>query len=219
MIGCWKIFHHSEFHYYGVAGARQVAPETRGDPLGRTGGFTGECPLCTNNFECAVCAFQKERKAREGSIGVIPSSRRKICGKQHCPQFKPAEPVKEKPLEIEKKKQPKSVNAKKGETKAGKSEPGKECLQSAEDKGRLCGNCGRRGHQAVTCVEPCFACGGNHKYYECDDPDQHHVAKKQANRNRVVWKGWGANSQTSKRKSGMKESGAGKFWVRKEQAS
>ena len=62
----------------------------------------------------------------------------------------------------------------------------------SSQSGRLCGNCGRKGHQAVTCVEPCFACGGAHRYYACDDPQLYHVAKRQAARNRVKWTGYGA---------------------------
>ena len=34
-------------------------------------------------------------------------------------------------------------------------------------KRRLCGNCGVRGHQAVTCTLPCFARGGDHRCFEC----------------------------------------------------
>ena len=80
----------------------------------------------------------------------------------------------------------------------------------------FCGNCGVRGHQAGTCTAPCFACGGAHKYFECDHPVLHVDAKRQANRNRAEWMGYGAKAQEKKRKVGMKESGAGKYWVRKE---
>jgi hypothetical protein len=94
--------------------------------------------------------------------------------------------------------------------------PSKSMQGQDDDRGRLCGNCGLRGHQAVTCTQPCFACGGAHKYFECDDPEVHHVAKRQANRNRVQWKGFGASHKSAKGRTGMKEHGAGKFWVRKE---
>ena len=79
---------------------------------------------------------------------------------------------------------------------------------------KLCGNCEQRGHQAVTCRQPCFACGGNHKYFQCDDPDLLHDALRQANRNRVKWQGLGAKTTDKKGKTGMTESGAGRHWIR-----
>ena len=73
-----------------------------------------------------------------------------------------------------------------------------------------------RGHVATTCTAPCFSCGGNHRYFECSDPELHHAAKRMANRNRVTWTGYGAGDKKAKKKGGMKESGCGRFWVRKE---
>ena len=84
---------------------------------------------------------------------------------------------------------------------------------AAELKG-ICGDSGIRGHQAVTCAEPCFACGGDHKYFECTHDQLHHEAKRMASRNRVHWKGYGAKETGQKKTTGMKESGAGKYWVR-----
>ena len=84
------------------------------------------------------------------------------------------------------------------------------------DSRRLCGNCGLRGHRAETCTAPCFACGGNHKYFACDHPELHADARRQASRNRVVWHGYGSVKKDRKGKPGMKSSGAGRFWARKE---
>ena len=84
------------------------------------------------------------------------------------------------------------------------------------ERRRLCGNCGVRGHQAITCTSPCFACGGDHKYFECTHPELHLAARRQASRNRVKWTRFGAVDRDSKTRAGMKPSGAGKYWVRKE---
>ena len=81
---------------------------------------------------------------------------------------------------------------------------------------RMCGNCGVLGHQAVTCKEPCFACGGDHKFYQCDDPVRYVAALRQASRNRVGWAGYNAKKHIDKGRTGMKDSHAGQDWVRKE---
>ena len=84
------------------------------------------------------------------------------------------------------------------------------------DKARLCGNCGTRGHNGVSCPQPCFACGGDHRYYQCSDPDLHGPALRQARRNRVAWEGFGSLNKDASKRKGMKPSGAGHDWVRKE---
>ena len=72
----------------------------------------------------------------------------------------------------------------------------------------------RRGHQAVSCVMLCFACGGAHKYFECMDEKKYHIALRQANRNRVLWRGYNPKAKAAKAGAGMKPSGVGKKWVR-----
>ena len=42
------------------------------------------------------------------------------------------------------------------------------------------------------------------------------MALRQANRNRVAWKGWGSKQKTSKGRSTMRESGAGRLWIPQE---
>lgn len=216
--GAIWIAHHSEFHYYGVLRA--------GDSLGRTGGFSGDCPLCTIQYECATCEHQRrlaqqvpasrvvdpgtsspQAMQKQSSKSSLPElKRRRIRHKSQCPI---TEPPSCQPPTAQPPKAPQTV------AKAAPSKKGE--AKTAPDSGnRLCGNCGRRGHQAVTCTAPCFACGGAHKYFECDDEELHVVAKRQANRNRVLWRGWGSVKKVHKTKAGMKESGVGKQWVRKE---
>jgi len=55
------IAHHSEFHYYGVLRAQQKVAM---DDLGRTGGFSGNCGLCTTVWDCAVCVWQRDQAAK-----------------------------------------------------------------------------------------------------------------------------------------------------------
>ena len=68
------IAHHSEFHYYGVVRTKQKMAI---DDLGRTGGFNGDCPLCTTVWECAVCAWKREQAAKSG--GARASSSKQAC--------------------------------------------------------------------------------------------------------------------------------------------
>ena len=49
------------------------------------------------------------------------------------------------------------------------------------DKTRICGNCGCIGHRGGTCVGPCFACGGTHTNFECDDFVRHVIANAMRN--------------------------------------
>ena len=58
---------------------------------------------------------------------------------------------------------------------------------------------------------------GQHRYFECDHPEHHAVAKRQANRNRVEWKGYGAklSAKKSGSKVGMKDShDKAREWIR-----
>lgn len=56
---------------------------------------------------------------------------------------------------------------------------------------------------------------GQHRYFQCDDPELHHVARRQASRNRVKWEGFGSViREGNKRCAGMKPSGAGREWRR-----
>ena len=134
--------------------------------------------------------------------------RRRLRKKGQCP----ATDVPKKPDPIPAPKKDQCPDAKKPAAHVKKTAADTPSGNDKNDGKRLCGNCGFRGHQAVTCTMPCFACGGDHKYFECD----HHDSKRQANRNRVQWKGYGSCAKEHKSKGGMKESGAGKFWVRTE---
>ena len=195
MSAVW-IAHRGEFHYYGVHRSGQ------GDELGRTGGFDGTCPICTTAFECAVCAYRRDIAEFGHPISERPAKRYRLKSKCNRPAgfFPPSvpQPPKQKhdPLPLR--------------TCTKKAAP----TSSSIDARRTCGNCGIRGHVATTCVQPCFACQGNHKYYECDHPDLYHEAQRMANRNRVKWQGFGSTARSHKGTSGMKESGTGRYWVR-----
>ena len=142
--GAIWIAHHSEFHYYGVLRAK--------DSFGRTGGFSGDCPLCTMAWECGTCAHQrslakKQPRATNPGAPALQSlggqsskssslpelKRRRIRQKGQCPITEPpscqapANQLLEPPP-----KALKSVNSK-------KDAPG--------INNKFCGNCGRKGYR------------------------------------------------------------------------
>lgn len=161
-------------------------------------------------------AFDPERHYQavlEGSGDGAPqaqsdSKKRRLTGKQSRPatyfNAKPSNPNKQQCPAMRK---PAAQSSKKA---AANSTSGSDLSR------RLCGNCGERGHQAVTCTRPCSACGGAHKYFECPDPDLHVGARRQAARNRVAWRGYGSVEKDKKGKAGMKESGTGRYWIPKD---
>ena len=210
------IAHLGEWHYFGVLrGDRPWSdhldvPRLGGPAhaLARTQRIDGDAE--TQNYA------QTERKP---TPAMQPVLQRRLRGKQKSNRALPQCPAPEK-SDRSQPKCPKGngpANVKKGFKRSadGKpKQPEKPSQEPSSEKARMCGNCGRRGHQAVTCVAPCLACGGQHKYFECDDPDLYHVAMRQAQRNRVKWCGYGARELAGRKKKGMKESGAGRHWIR-----
>lgn len=180
----------------------------------RLGLVSKECPLCTAAVTCAVCTYKRQRPPpplEDSLSGLEPERRVRLRCK--TPDTHAGAPV--LPGAIITDREARNVISTKAAAAAGKKALPRKLLQNTESR-RLCGNCGVRGHQAVTCLEPCFACGGSHAYYECDHPAKHVVAKRQANRNRVKWQGYNAVHADHHGGGGMKPSRAGRDWVRKE---
>jgi hypothetical protein len=211
--------HRGEWHYYGVkrvsatvpddskrhadySAVRAAVQEGRVSPTDGVNFLTSEHVLELANKGVALAPGDAQQQQK----------RRRLTGKCAAPpsfsQSRPASPSVCKASE----KAPKG--SKLPRTQAKKAATDTKDDSNNADKRRICGNCGVRGHQAATCQEPCFACGGEHKYFECDHPDFYMMAKRQANRNRVAWKGLGAKAVQPKCSGGMKQSGTGKYWLR-----
>ena len=229
------IAHHSEFHYYGVLRAGVSLPAK--DSLGRTGGFSGNCPLCTTEWDCGTCIYQRSlSKQSEAAVSPMVSTSQPLADQSSTSSSKPAvDPVAlQAPVDAESERALEAADSEKRRV-TGKRPPPRALLPppsmvtlspkpkgtkssalkkapnvaASVDKRRLCGNCGVRGHQAVTCLAPCFACGGAHKYFECDDPQLHHEARRQAARNRVEWTGFGSKAKVHKGRGGHE---GGRCW-------
>jgi hypothetical protein len=183
------IAHYAEWHYFGII--RSDSEPVEDAPVHEA----VPCGLCSFGLVCPDHPAPLKKRRLNGKCPRPPSFSPPVAQEQ--PTCKPSK---------------NTTNAKKNPQKPSKKAAP---ANTAGDEGRrICGNCGVRGHQAVTCVEPCFACQGKHQYFECDHPDLYHDALRQANRNRVQWQGFGAQDHNKKSKSGMKESGTGKYWVR-----
>ena len=182
------ISHHPELHYYGVVRAGS-------DPSG------GQQPSQANKRRRLKYKTTSDGNAYSTGVGpATAASLANVPAEQGPWPTEGANAMPDKNTRSLKKAAPAMVAAGGG----------------AGDNRRICGNCGCRGHQAVTCLQPCFACGGDHKYFQCDSPDMHHEALRQANRNRVKWQGFRAKASVSKT-AGSKDSGQsgiGRYWVR-----
>ena len=142
-------------------------------------GRTGDCPLCTAAMRCAI--HSRELDDDQASCSEAKPAAKRLRGAVERATSKPY---------------------------SKKAAPSGNHDADIMDKKRVCGNCGSRGHHATTCLEPCFACGEKHKYFECNHPTLHVEALRQAQRNRVTWKGYGSKQkQAHSSKVGMKESG------------
>lgn len=64
----------------------------------------------------------------------------------------------------------------------------------------------------MTRTQPCFACGRAHLHFQCDDPQLHGMARRQAGRNRVPLAGYGS-LLSEKKGMGMHDPGCGRHWV------
>ncbi len=195
------IAHQSEFHYFGVL---------RGcHDDGLSPDLIYECPLCTPEVICGTCEYQQRKKLARIQ-DEMPRRLRISC--KSAPSTVSSAVVGKlvpEPASSQPKGQP--------EQKSVCKRPSGKKWDGAAQGSRACGNCGRFGHVATTCTMACFACGGLHKYYECDHPDLHFPAKRQSNRNRVTWEGYGSVSREKKTVSkGMKPSGAGREWIRQD---
>ena len=171
------IAHRGELHYYGV---------WKTDRLGRV----GDCPLCVVIegvlHECAV--HYKRAPLMPELLPFKLQRRCRLRGKAARLWIAQPDPP-PAPLSSGKSAAVGSTTAKAKRvwSKFKKAVAGKKKASApdAVELKRICGNCGIRGHQAVTCAEPCFACGGDHKYFECTHDQLHHEAKRMASRNRV----------------------------------
>ena len=185
------VAHRGAWHYYGVLRAQgpsqQVVAASKGVSSAAVVAAVGsERPLCTPAFTCAVCSHATAGVSPLHDMGVKRRLKQKttmqaITAEEPAPKSKAESQAKAKAKPSGQRAVP-NVGKHKGEGRGSKTEV---------EKRRLCGNCGVRGHQAVACTSPGFACGGDHRYFECTHPELHLAARRQASSNREKWTGFG----------------------------